>query len=378
MKTWPFAVVVGLGCLAALGCRVDPAIELLERQNRILEDEIYRLREQLADRRPAPRAYPAEAPSAGPLFPDRGRFDLDRTDSDRIRLPEPPPQITRPAAGTPPPSSSETPPAKPPLPGTLGPLQLQPGEPLPEGKLPGLLDKYRSPTDPGEENPAGSGRSDEGDPDGRAEAQPTSVGGPLPPADSSRATQLVLNRLLSGGYDSDGRPGDEGIVVVIEPRDDRGRRVEAPAPVSVVVLDPALDGEDARVARWDFTAEQTAAISWGGGSSPGLDLQMGWPDAPPVHEELHVFVRYVTSDGRNLQTDDRIHVELPDGRTAGWVPRPEPPAREPQPQRPPQPLPLGPPPTAASTSPSSPRTAASPLRPRRPEQQRPAWSPDRP
>ena len=35
---------------------------------------------------------------------------------------------------------------------------------------------------------------------------------------------------------------------------------------------------------------------------------MAWPDGPPKHHKLHVFVRYVTADGRKLQTDGPIDV----------------------------------------------------------------------
>ncbi len=48
MKTPPLAVGV-LICLALAGCRTDPSITLLERQNRMLEDEVYRLRGVLQD-----------------------------------------------------------------------------------------------------------------------------------------------------------------------------------------------------------------------------------------------------------------------------------------------------------------------------------------
>jgi len=49
------------------------------------------------------------------------------------------------------------------------------------------------------------------------------------------------------------------LLVVVEPRDRTGRTVDAPANMSVVVIDPALEGNAARVARWDFTVAETAA-----------------------------------------------------------------------------------------------------------------------
>jgi hypothetical protein len=48
MRTWLLAVA-GCACLAAGGCRTDPEVAYLQRDNRRKEDEIYRLRERVAD-----------------------------------------------------------------------------------------------------------------------------------------------------------------------------------------------------------------------------------------------------------------------------------------------------------------------------------------
>ncbi len=143
---------------------------------------------------------------------------------------------------------------------------------------------------------------------------------------SDKVSQLMLDRQLTGGYNADGQPGDEGIVVYLQTRDAAGRSVAVPGEVSVVVLDPALDGEAARVARWDFTAQQTAEALRRQGPGRAMQLEMVWPAAPPIHGELHLYVRYTTSDGRKLQVDGPIQVELPDGHATTWTPvepRPE-------------------------------------------------------
>ena len=41
MKTWAVALITAV-CLLAGGCRTNTEIVLLERQNRMLEDEVYR------------------------------------------------------------------------------------------------------------------------------------------------------------------------------------------------------------------------------------------------------------------------------------------------------------------------------------------------
>ena len=62
MKPWQFAVV-GLALLATAGCRSDPAVAILERQLRLQEDEIYRLRAPSETCRIAPVVRRAARPA---------------------------------------------------------------------------------------------------------------------------------------------------------------------------------------------------------------------------------------------------------------------------------------------------------------------------
>jgi hypothetical protein len=85
-------------------------------------------------------------------------------------------------------------------------------------------------------------------------------------------------------------------------------------------LDPAKTGEAARLARWDFTAAETATLFRGRGVSRGMYIECPWPDNPPEHSRLHLFVRYLTRDGRKLQVDQPIEVALPGENISRWTP----------------------------------------------------------
>jgi hypothetical protein len=192
-----------------------------------------------------------------------------------------------------------------------------------------------------------------------------------------------LNDNLTGGCQTDPRQGDRGIVVVVEPRDAQGRLVEAPAAVSVVVLDPALEGQAARVARWDFTAQQLAPLHRKGSWGEGYHLEMLWPDAAPVHENLQLFVRYVTSDGRKLETQRKIRVATAGSgeadRTANRRGAPSASVAPSWQQRPASPAPAEPMRLSSRlASPTAPISARAPApAPEVPKVARPTWSPDR-
>ena len=315
------------------GCRTNPQIALLEMENRLLEDRIYELEAQLAKQgrqlasgqqqiggvQNVPAKTVAPAPSSGAKIPSG------------VSTPVP-----GPGAYTPPQGGNSTPIHS----GSgLPSVNVQmPGEALPPGDIPKTLR-----TSPGEplRSPPGSS--------GPELNTPESLKGPIPNESSSafernstvspilgglssgapgRQTGLVLGqgwvvgflssrvqslRLvpeLTGPYNPDGQPGDEGITVGLAPLDARGQLVPAAAPISIVLIDPAISDASGRVARWDLTAEQIAALSQTLSEGESLRLAFVWPKQTPQHKRLHLFVRYVTADGRKLQADMPLEVDI--------------------------------------------------------------------
>ena len=126
-------------------------------------------------------------------------------------------------------------------------------------------------------------------------------------------TQITLNRKLTGGHNVDGHPGDEGVMVVVEPLNAAGDLVEVPGKIAIVVLDPAIDGEAARVARWDFESQEAANHIKRTPLGDGLHFDLRWPHSPPVHRVLNLYVRFTTADGRRLQVEKQIEVDPPHG-----------------------------------------------------------------
>ena len=126
-------------------------------------------------------------------------------------------------------------------------------------------------------------------------------------------TKLVINKRLTGGLDRDGRNGDEGVLVVVEPRDAQGRLIKSPGDVSIVVMDPALEGTAQRVARWDFAAEEVPSHYQRTPLGEGLRFQLAWPADPPQHSQVQLFVRYTAADGSKVNADLPIDVRSPAG-----------------------------------------------------------------
>jgi hypothetical protein len=151
-----------------------------------------------------------------------------------------------------------------------------------------------------------------------ATAGQASSGTPL----DRQVTQLYLNPLLTGGADLDGKPGDDGLSLVIEPRNAANQYVPDAGAISVVALDPTRQGEAARLGRWDFDATTTRQLLARTSVARGIQLDLPWPGSPPASRRLHVFVRYETAGGEKVQADHEITLADPDAIAGRWTPRP--------------------------------------------------------
>jgi hypothetical protein len=151
-------------------------------------------------------------------------------------------------------------------------------------------------------------------------------GGGTPPLDArdSRVTHVHINQDLTGLRDWDGKAGEDGLLILLEPRNQQDKYVPLAGPVSVVVLDPAEPGERKRVARWDLDALEVHRQMRVADSSRGIPLQLPWPENLPKNPHVQLYVRYVTADGRKLE--DAVEISLPPSLPLSdrWTPRSNP------------------------------------------------------
>lgn len=304
MKMWHYAVV-GLLLLANTGCRTDPNIAILERELRRKEDEIYRLKwamEDLQDTSSCSDNWRDNASS------DRG-VASSRNDGSGPPSGVNPPSVELPGRATE---------------GVPDALKPPPGSSMPN--IPEVPEHLRGPSSPGSGGPAFERQTDfpparngnNASADIAMNLTPV-----IPTGDSRDVRKIVLNRIMTGGVSADGGPGDFGLLAVIEPRGADGRTVDAPAEMTVVLLDPTVadaDGKALRIARWDYSTVEIAEQFRRGGSSQAIHLMMGLPERRSKHNKLRLFVRYVTSDGRTLQDDMPIEL-IPAGEPSSrWSP----------------------------------------------------------
>ncbi|WP_144057401.1 hypothetical protein [Novipirellula maiorica] len=186
---------------------------------------------------------------------------------------------------------------------------------------PGKSDTEVAPIEPGEILPP---------PSSNGKGQPKPPGQIILP-DAAEATQeeisapetLQLHTGLSGGHQSDNDHDVDGLYLVINALDHYGKTVnledfEIDAEMSIVILDPAREPSEAKIGRWEFSAEEVSELIRSRPLS-GFHVPVIWQDVEPQSDEVIVHVR-LRSEGDEMRCKGRVQV-AETGVIAKWTPR---------------------------------------------------------
>lgn len=119
--------------------------------------------------------------------------------------------------------------------------------------------------------------------------------------DSADVTEIVLNPTLTGGWDIDGMAGDEGIRVLIEPRDRYGRTVRTTGAIQISLVDPQIASAQGYCGTWNFDAKQAAPSFVYSTTGEGMYFELPLTQSI-YHSNLTLFVRFIDRNGRRLES----------------------------------------------------------------------------
>lgn len=136
-----------------------------------------------------------------------------------------------------------------------------------------------------------------------------------------RIVELAFHPTLSRAANFDDETDDDGLYLVLQPKNASGQVVTITADLSVVVLDPSREGREARIGRRDYSAEEVRAKMIKHGTRQGIHLTMPWNGPDPGADRVIVFVRYTFRDGRQVIGEKTFFVSGPGGLKTVWAPR---------------------------------------------------------
>lgn len=134
-----------------------------------------------------------------------------------------------------------------------------------------------------------------------------------PSTQNASIKQILIDpeNTFATDYDQDG--SSDGIQVLIQALDANGAIVNQSAELVVSLIDPNEVGEAQRIGLWKYQAYQTESFVSTERGRLGLKLDLAWQRRTPKNRKLVLFVRYLTPDGKSLDTSLDIDISPSSG-----------------------------------------------------------------
>jgi hypothetical protein len=96
---------------------------------------------------------------------------------------------------------------------------------------------------------------------------------------------------MSGGYDDDGKPGDDGLVLYIQPIDRDQDVVKAAGTLKIKLIDPQNPPGHSDFAEYNFDLEHTRPLWYGRLMTHHFSVKCPWPAGHrPAHNQIIAYV----------------------------------------------------------------------------------------
>ena len=155
-------------------------------------------------------------------------------------------------------------------------------------------------------------------------------------ADSSRnarvteATELVTDRRVvelffhptlcrSVNFDDDEH--DDGVFLVLQPRNHSGQFVPEPANLSIEIFDSGRDDDKSRIGVWKYSATEVASKIQPIGSQQGIHMTLPWNGPNPKADRVTVRAIYTFENGRQIAANKDLFISGPGKLKTVWAPR---------------------------------------------------------
>ncbi|MBM3965532.1 MAG: hypothetical protein FJ308_10795 [Planctomycetes bacterium] len=140
-------------------------------------------------------------------------------------------------------------------------------------------------------------------------------------AQDSRVREIDFHPTLCRGLNVDGKPGDEGLYLVLVPRNASQQFVPTAGTLTIVAEETGRDGESVRVGRWEMSSEQLQDLLEPIGAAQGFHVKLHWQGKVPATSAIDVYVRLACDDRTTMVNRKQIHLRTSNTAPSAWTPR---------------------------------------------------------
>jgi hypothetical protein len=136
-----------------------------------------------------------------------------------------------------------------------------------------------------------------------------------------RIVDLVFNPALTRAVSFDEDNQDDGLYLVLLPKNEQGQFVPLPAAITIEAIDPSRDGAKSQIGRWNYSASEVEGKIQPIGSKQGIHLTLPWNGPNPKSDRIMVIATFQLENGRKLVARREIFVNNSNGLKTVWTPR---------------------------------------------------------
>ena len=138
----------------------------------------------------------------------------------------------------------------------------------------------------------------------------------------ARVREIDWHPTMCRSQNTDGKPGDDGLYLVMVPRNSAGQFVPTTGKMTIVVEETLADGTVARIGRYEYTAEELKEHLEPVGSAPGLHIPIRWSERVPSGTSVDVYAKFSMADGTTMVNRRSISLrKIVAGGPSTWTPR---------------------------------------------------------
>jgi len=137
----------------------------------------------------------------------------------------------------------------------------------------------------------------------------------------TRVVEIAFHASLCRGTNRESDPNEDGLRLVLQPKNQDGDFLPAVAGMTIVVVDPGRPEAESKIGRWTWTADELQQSLEPIGVSQGFHVAVAWQSKRPIAKSVQVHVRYEMADGRRLVNEKTIELHTPSLGSDAWTPR---------------------------------------------------------
>jgi hypothetical protein len=129
--------------------------------------------------------------------------------------------------------------------------------------------------------------------------------------------QPALSRSVS--FDDDNR--DDGLYLVLQPKNEQGQVVPLAGAMTVEVLDPTRSEGQMIIGTWHYSLNEVQSKIQPIGSKQGIHLTLPWNGPNPKSDRLNVIATMQFENGRKVIAKKEFYINSGNGLKTVWTPR---------------------------------------------------------